>query len=233
MGTLSDVIEKVQKLLNLADKSDKPGEIASAQKLAQQLITKYQIEEAQLNNHVGTGGIVCKRIDTPKPYVIDKSILLNAIAKHNFCKVLRGDKYCMIYGYASDIEICVVLYDTLLVHMFSEMRIKLEKANDQAFEEFNTKAWARSFFTGYSITIGERIKQSKQDTIKEASITDTSIAVIVSDKQHAIEEYFQKVDRKSVKDFKLSSPDGFSEGKKSGRKAVINPTLESDTDEQA
>ena len=232
MGKLSDVIEKVQKLLNLADKSDKPGEIASAQKLAQQLITKYQIEEAQLNNHLGTGGIVCKRIDTPKPYAIDKSILLNSISKHNFCKVLRGDKYCIIYGYTSDIEICIALYNTLLVHMFSEMNTKLDKAKDQTFDEFNAKAWARSFFTGYSITISERIKQSKQDTIDEGSKSDTSIAVIMSDKQFAVEEYFQKIERKKAKEFRLSSNDGFLEGKKSGKKAVVNPTLESDASEQ-
>jgi len=219
---LADVIEKVQKLLNLADRSDKPGEVTAAQRLAQKLITKYQIEEAHLNNHVGSGGITSKQVDNPSPYSIYKSMLLHSIAKNNFCKVLRGDGYCMIYGYASDIKICIALYDMLFVHMISEQKYKLAQIKDQSFETIDSKAWTRAFFAGYAISIDDRMKESKSETIEEASKSDTSVAVVLRDKQHAVEEFFQSIPRKSPTSVMLSSSDGYREGQQSGNEAQLN-----------
>lgn len=224
MGSkLSDVISKVQKLLNVAASSDKPGEVEAAQSLAQELITKYQIEEAQLNGHLGEGDIIRKRVDMPKPYTIDKSVLLNAIAKYNFCKVLRGEGYCYIYGYKSDVKLCIALYDLLSVDMVSQMTFKLNKLKEQSVEKFNSKPWVKSFFGGYAISISLRIKDSKSRVIKEVEYeTGTSLELVVTDKQYAIEEYFQKLDRKKSADRSLSSPSGYQAGVESGRDANLN-----------
>jgi len=222
VSKLSDVISKVQKLLRVAESSDKIGEVEAAQSLAQELITKYQIEEAMLNNHVGEGGIISFRVETPKPYAIDKSVLLNSIAKYNFCKVLRGDTYCMIYGYESDIQLCIALYNALSLHMINEMRIKLSKTNEIKAEK-HPKAWAKGFFSGYAISIEERIRFSKSKVIKEVeSDVSKSLELVVRDKQHAIEEYFQKLDRKKATDRKLTSVSGYRAGIDSGKEANIN-----------
>jgi hypothetical protein len=217
---LSDIISKVQKLLRVADSSDKPGEVSSAQSLAQELITKYQIEEAQLHDHIGEGNIVARRIETPKPYAIDKSVLLNSIAKHNFCKVLRGEEYCMIYGYKSDIELCLTLYNILSLDMVNEMFIKLNKIKKNSKEKIHTKTWVKGFFGGYCITINERIRESKTKVINETN--NTSVALVVRNKQHAIEEYFQKLDRHPATQRKIVASSGYNDGIDSGMKANIN-----------
>ena len=72
---LKSVIDRVEKLLRLAARSNQPGEVAAAQAMAQQLITKYQIEEAQLNDRVVSGDVISKIIDTPAPYALEKSML--------------------------------------------------------------------------------------------------------------------------------------------------------------
>lgn len=222
---LSDVISKVQKLLNVAARSDKPGEIEAAQQLAQELITKYQIEESQLNDHVSEGNIIRHRVELSKPYVIDKSVLLNAIAKYNFCKVLRGDGFCYIYGTKSDIELCLALYDILSIHMITEMTTKLKKLKKDSEEKLNSKAWIKSFFGGYSLSIRERIKYSKANVIKQVeNETGNSLELVVKDKQHAIEDYFQKLDRKKTGDRKLSSAAGYQAGVDSGNEANLNQT---------
>ena len=43
-SNLNSIIQKVQKLLRVAESSDKPGEVEAAQARAQEIITKYQIE---------------------------------------------------------------------------------------------------------------------------------------------------------------------------------------------
>jgi len=222
MSKLSDVISKVQKLLTVAAKSDKPGEVAAAQLLAQKLITKYQLEDAQLYGKRVTSDITSVRVPTPDPYALDKATLLNSIALPNFCKVLRGDDYCVIYGFASDIELCIALYEMLTLHMLSEMKSKLNEIKRTSPGKFQTKSWIKSFFGGYAINIGERIKQAKGEVIKEE--TGTSLAVVLRNKEHAIEEYWQQLVHGTGSKRKLSSLAGYKAGQESAANADLNQT---------
>jgi len=217
MSKLSDVIEKVEKLLRLADQGV-GGEAENAQRMAQELITKYQIEEAQINQHTGTGGVVSMRIDNPGPWAIDKAILLNYIAKHNFCKVLRGDGYVMLYGFDSDIKIVTALYGMLSLDMVSQMRNALEEHNEYA----TNKTWVKSFFGGYAIGIGDRLRESKSKVIKETH--NKSVELVVANKQHAVEQYFQSIDRKPQSKRSLASTSGFQAGIHSASQANIGQT---------
>ena len=222
MSSLTDVISRVQKLMRVAESSDKPGEVAAAQSLAQELITKHQIEEAQLHGHVKDEEIICKRIETPSPYSIDKSVLLNGIVKYNFCKALRGDKYCLIYGYASDVEICVALYELLVVDMVSSMKVRLAKVKDSdQFESSYTKAWVKSFFSGYAVSIMERIRDSKNKVIKEEEKKGTSVELVLLDKQQAIEDFYQTLPRAPGHKRKLTSKSGYESGVDSGKEANL------------
>jgi len=221
MSNLADVIEKIQKLLRVASSSDKAGEIAAAQLLAQKLITKYQIEEAQLNGSSVNGDIVSVSVPAPAPYANDKAILLNSIAIPNFCKVLRGDDFCLIIGYASDIDLCVALYELLVVHMVSKMSVELKAEKASHSGKFPTREWIKSFFGGYAIGIGLRIKQAKKDIIDELDDQSNSLALVLRDKEHAIEDYWQKLARNGKSKRKLGSLSGYNAGKKSAASADL------------
>ena len=220
MSKLADVVKRVQKLLNVASRSDKPGEAEAAQALAQQLITKYQIEEAQLNKD-NEYNIISVRVETPKPYSIDKATLLNSIALPNFCKVLRGDDYCIVYGTPSDIELCGILYRNLSMHMISEMSAKLDKLKETGKV---SKEWKKGFFAGYAVSIGERIKDSKKKTIDEVESTGTSLSLVLRDKQHAIEDYWQQLVRSSGSKRTIKSITGYKAGKEAAATADLNQT---------
>jgi len=224
MADLSSIISTVEKLLRLAASSNHPGEVEAAQAQAQRIITKYQIEEAQLNGHISSGNVTSKQVPTPKPYPASKAMLLNYIAKHNFCKVLRTNDYAVIYGYASDIEICIMMYEILSLHMVTELQLKLETFKQSSYENLSTKSWTKSFFGGYCIGIGLRIEQSKSDVIQDAESTGTSIELVVREKQHAVEDFFQQIDHSPAKDYALSSKLGYQEGMDSSKKADINQT---------
>ena len=221
---LADVIDKVQKLLNLANSSDKPGEVATAQLMAQKLITKYQLEEAQLHGRIKSDDITSMTVPIADPYFIDKATLLNSIALPNFCKVLRGNDHCVVYGYHSDIELCVALYRALEVHMVSEMQDKLALAKKLAPEHVHANTWAKSFFAGYAISIGERIKQAKSETIEDAGTAGSSLELVLRDKQHAIENYWQKLVKDRGSKRKLTSISGYQAGKESAATADLNQT---------
>jgi|GEM_PF-5035153 len=221
---LKSVIDRVEKLLRLAARSNQPGEVAAAQAMAQQLITKYQIEEAQLNDRVVSGDVISKIIDTPAPYALEKSMLLNSIAKYNFCKVLRTEDRAIIYGFPSDVELCLALYSVLSVHMAAEAVTKLAYAKASSDTKIHSRSWTKSFFGGYSNEIAKRLEQSKNYTIKEVEDTGKSLAVAIRNKQHAVEEFFQNIERTPSRDVKLSSAAGYNAGKDSAQSAYLNQT---------
>jgi len=221
--SLSEVMDKVRKILAIASRSDNPGEIAAAQSMAQKLITQYQIDEASLGA-ISDDGIMSHRVDMEGPYISDKSVLLNAIALPNFCKVLRGSNYCLIFGYASDIELCVTLYESLVIHMVSEMTTKLDQYKKSSTNKTHTQSWIKSFFSGYAVSIRERIKEAKEGAIKEADSTGTSVALVLRDKQHAIEDYWQSLVSKKPNKKVVKSLDGYKAGIASGAQANLQQT---------
>ena len=228
---LSDVITKVQKLLRLAASSNHIGEVEAAQSLAQKYITEYQIEEAQLHGHTAEGDIVTKSVTISKPYALDKTILLSVIAKHNFCRVLRdrqSKNTCVIFGYASDIELVLAIYEVLAAHMISEMWVKLHR--EQIRETFGTpkthiKTWIKSFFGGYAVSIGERIRISKEYAIKNTVSTGTSLEIIITEKENAVENYLEEnIPYKKSTERELKSDAGYKAGIASAQTADIGQT---------
>ena len=221
MTNIDDVIEKVRQILLVASRSDKPGEIDAAQRMAQKLVTKYQIEEAQLNGRVKSDDIIGVRIDAPGAFTMEKSILLNSIAKHNFCKVLRGADYIMIYGYTSDIDLCLSIYNSLVVHMVTEMQNKLVKVKEESKGKVHSKAWTASFFSGYCVTIDHRLREVKATTINDMAQSSNSVALVVKDKQHAVEEHFQNINKAKSSKRTASSPTGYFAGSDSAKTADL------------
>ena len=198
---LSRIIEVVDKLLGFDENNASPGELHNAQLMAQKLITKYQIQEAQLK---GSKTIVELYIEIPGPYVIDKTLLLHTIAKNNFCKVARGKGHAVVYGQESDVQLVKTLYAHLLMDMVNEMDKNLDSVKD-------TRSWKKSFFSGYSLKVGERLEQAKQQ------LYDT----VLKDKQQLIEEFWNDLPKKSSSAGKVTSFLGYSKGRDSGSRADL------------
>lgn len=211
---LENVIKRVKRLLALANNTPYPGEAQTAHELAQMLITKYQISEASFIDFNDFTDVISQNVPTPAPYELDKAILLNAIAKENYCRVLHGDGYCLIHGYASDVHLCLALYETLVEHMVSDMRSK------RASIDTDTKGWSKSFFAGYTVTIAERLRQGKHKVIKGGS----NIAVLMREKEHAIARYWEETnggDKSTTKRVR-SDHDGYRQGVYSATNANLN-----------
>jgi hypothetical protein len=226
---VSKIIDRVNKLLRVASRSNHTGEVEAAQTMAQELITRYQIDPSQLSEEMIVDGIVRRSVDIPAPYSMSKAVLLNYIAKHNFCKVLvSNDNTAILIGYPTDVELCLVLYSNILLHMISEMEDKLFYAKyvEEPEPDFNVKAWTKSFFGGYAMQISIRLETAKHGVVEEEIINHgKSLEIAIRDKQHAVEDYYQNIDREKVRSSsKLTSAAGYKAGVKSAEKADLNQT---------
>jgi hypothetical protein len=204
---LSNVIRIVEALLQKANNTSYPEEAKAFQQKAQELMTKYQVEETDLFGRSKDEIISNRKVSLEPPYVIDKSILLGSIARQNFCRVLRGPDYAIIYGYESDIELTLVMYNYLVIDMFS-------KAAQSIPEGGTTTSWKKSFFGGYSSTISKRLREAKKFQIEQESIFNgnDNFALALNKKEHAILEFWESVDRIKVPTRQLNDKQGYESG---------------------
>jgi hypothetical protein len=105
--------------------------------------------------------------------------------------------------------------------MVTEMKSKLDHLKATSTEKIYTKAWIKSFFGGYSVGIKERIKDAQRDVINEFESQSTSLALVLRDKQHVIEDYWQQLVRGTGTKRKLTSLSGFRAGKESADNADL------------
>ena len=221
---LQDMIRKVEALLERSQNTTFPEEAASCQAKAQELMTKYQIEDSSLFGSGKTGIIISKKVEIQTPYIIDKAILLNNIAKPNFCKVLRGRNYAVIYGYESDIELVLTMYRMLLNDMIVRMMVELDEFRKNPIHELtSTISWKKSFFAGYAQTVGERLRKAKSEQISQVSKQTGSdkFALVVKTKESELEEYWKNVYRVPSSGRQLTSANGYNSGTSSGSRADI------------
>ena len=204
---LKDVIRKVEALLQKANSSMYVEESKAFQQKAQELMTKYQVEETDLFGRSKDEIISNRRVEVPPPYVIDKSILLGSIARQNFCRVLRGSDYIIIYGYESDIELSLVMYNYLVVDMFSKAAQNIPSGGA-------TTSWKKSFFGGYAATISRRLRDAKKYQIEQDSIFkgNDNFALALNKKEHSILEFWESVDRIKVSGRSLKDKQGYESG---------------------
>jgi hypothetical protein len=229
MYNLDEVMSRLNKLLTLANRTSNIGEMEAAQAAIQRMITRYQIDSEQLrllgSSH-DTHHVSCEYIYIPNNTVMN-SVLLNTIAKHNFCKVLRSNDACLVYGYPEDIKLCLGLYSVLVIHMQSEHDYKLVDAKSNKNDEFNARSWSKSFYVGYCVAVGERLSEAKQSTIDSMASTDTSIVLAVKNKQHEVEEFYQSMTSTAKSDGGITAntaSSGYIAGHASGRNSDIGQT---------
>jgi len=204
---LKDVIRKVEGLLQKANSTTYIEEAKAFQQKAQELMTKYQVEETDLFGRNKDEIISNRKVEIVSPYVIDKSVLLGSIARQNFCRVLRGSNYAIIYGYESDIELTLVMYNYLVIDMFS-------KAANSVPVDGATTSWKKSFFGGYSATISKRLRDAKKFQIEQESIFsgNDNFSLALKKKEHSILEFWESVDRIKISSRTLKDKQGYESG---------------------
>lgn len=219
------ILDRINKLLSYTASNSTQFEFEAAQHMAQVLITKYQIDQAQLRiSNNDNNSVTCEYVSMPHNTIMN-SVLLLYIAEHNFCKVLRGDDCCIIYGYHDDIQICIKLYAILSLDM--QRKHDLEIARAKSSTSMSSRSWSKSFYIGYCVGLDERLNDAKQSAMSTILSTDTSITLSLKNKQHEVEQLFQSVtaDAKPGPSHTAnSSNSGYIAGHTSGRNADIGQT---------
>jgi len=223
-----DKLDKVRKLLVMAERTSNEHEAEAFLAKAQAMMTEYGIDEAiarraqpQVADAIGRETIT---IPTRTQLIKAKRVLLSVIATHNNCIVLvhtdriggRTAKYETLTGYAGDRERVKLLFSSLLIQMERAMRQSPNFRNDITYR--NNFAWA------YAARINQRLASARQDAW---TARGGAAEVALRDTMDEVKASVGKV--KKAPQGKRRAYDGFArlDGDAAGNRAVLEDRLDS------
>lgn len=231
------IIQKVQLLLAHAGGTENPSEQSLYIQKAQELMTRYAIEEADLEANM-------KPEDRKKPIMVETTIwgdylpqlrsFFNALALQNRCKLVygstckrtEGSPTCKIWLFGSEVDIDYTrhLYRTLRDQCFQEMR----KTKVPSWEA--ARAFRINFIMGFRGMIISRLKQAEAHTFSSAA-PETQVASssvqnfqLMTITRSAEIEKLVKESIGTTHTTRLSSPSSFR-GAEAGRNAGAKATI--------
>lgn len=192
--TEENIIEKVRKLLSLAEGTDSEAEAAAAAAQAQRLMTKHSIAAAMLevknDGREKAEDIVNPRSHLGK-YASWKGVVLGSVAKANGCGFYKSSRneyathHSMhLFGRPSDIDLCRELFEWIVIEIDS-------------LASMNCKGEGRTFSHNYRYgaaeSVASAVKKEWDDAEREAVAGETGNALMVIEdalalrRDHALE----------------------------------------------
>lgn len=189
------VIDRINKLLALAENAGTPEEAELAFAKAQEFMVKYAIDQALLGKADASKAekIVTRRINLGQrdEIVHSKMSLYARLAEANQCTVVNATKssdQVWIIGYESQAAFVEMLAASVLIQYAGE-RTKEWKAYQARYANrpktpLSRFKWVNSFSYGYAQRIGERVKAQTTTTAKASKGT-----LVLRDRKADVDEW--------------------------------------------
>jgi hypothetical protein len=218
----------IQKLLAKAEGGATPEEAESLIGKAQELMSRFSIDEAMLasTNPRGAKPISINFI-VPGPFAKAKTTLLGAIAKNNSCRVVQNRKLdsgslrVWVFGFESDVNAVQAMFTTLSIVSTKEM-IHARRLHP----EVHGKSFAQSFILGFAYKINLRLAEMNRSVV---SSYGTGTALVLRDRSSLVEDAMKNEFGRLVKGQGLnnSSMAGNHAGNLAGSRANLNSSVNS------
>ena len=180
------LIEKVRKLLAMAEGTVNPNEADAFSRKAAELIALHRIDPDRLHAEAADDLHVVEVELGRGAYVRGRLSLLGAVGDANGCKVVfevhdRGT-VAFVAGFRSDLETVSLLYHSLHAQASSRM-ISERRATAAA-----TQQWRRSFLFGYADQIRTMLRQTADDAQRHVAASVTALPALRA-RDRRVEEY--------------------------------------------
>ncbi|CCQ15732.1 putative uncharacterized protein [Rhodococcus sp. AW25M09] len=186
----SKMLTRIRGLLAKAESTQFPAEAEALSTKAQDLMTRYAIDSALLDEGDSRGlerDVVTRRIMVSNPYSKAKLLLLHSVCEANGAKTLWKKKYLLasVIGLPVDLDLCELLYTSLLVQS--------ARALDEAAESATarTRSYRNAFLIAYAHRVGERLREARKRATAAATQQHGSALVpIMTKRSDAVDRAF-------------------------------------------
>ena len=222
-------LETIRALLAKAEDPRTPeAEAELARKRAFEMMAKYGVEQAMLNDaNPSSDAPADRKIVLDNPWAMERVRLINRIALALGCQLIHlgrdgsgPSRRVHIFGYASDLQRVELLYTSLLLQMNSGLAAQSVPRGQGA------RAWRRSWLLGFISRVGDRIQQAERGAREEASAETTatgrSAALVLADRKAVVERAYQQAYPRARKSGNTTmAGNGYGAGWAAGSRADI------------
>jgi hypothetical protein len=183
------MLERIRKLLAKAEATEFEEEAATFTAKAQQLMTRYAIDEARV--HQGDIADVPRMIRVPidAPYADTKGVLLDVVARANRCRAIQlgGCHMSSVFGHAGDLGVVELMFTSLLVQAQKGLA---EVGRRQVGGRTRSASYRSSFLLAYARRIGERLNAATGAVLDEDA--NASALPVLRSREAAVEDLIEK-----------------------------------------
>jgi hypothetical protein len=181
-----NLIEKVRKLLAMAEGTANPNEADAFSRKAAELIALHRIDPDRLRAEASDDLDVLEIELGRGAYVRGRLAVLGAVGDAHGCKVVfevrdRGT-VAFVAGFRSDLEAVALLYHSL--HTQASSRMAAERRATAAA----TQQWRRSFLFGFAEQIRAMLRQSADDAQRHTRAIDATLPALRA-RERRVEEF--------------------------------------------
>ena len=221
-------LDKVSKLLAMAERTDNPAEAEAFSAKAEQLMVTYAIDQAMLDaarKPEEREKIVAVKMKLYAPYAKPKSVLLHNVAavfnvQTIYTSTFRYDAkdpvgYSTLVGFASDVEKVELLVTSLLIQQ--ARAIGTARPPYRA----NLRAFRNSFAMGFANVVIARVRAAYAEAKKEATHAGTELALL--DRKLIVKKEYESMfpNAKSRRPVSVSNALGYRDGRAAGERADL------------
>jgi len=194
------MLSRIRALLSKAEATTFDEEAQAYTAKAQDLMTRYAIDEALLEEAGGHGDVNARRIHIDNPYAQAKVQLLSTVGSINRVRVVWDDEHGMatVVGMAVDLELVDMLFTSLLVqatHALTEAgNTRITQGGYQSGRLNRSPSFRRAFLLSYAIRIGERLAEAGQRAADESTSSHgAELVPVLARRAEEVDHRFEKM----------------------------------------
>lgn len=182
-GDHAKTLTKIRALLAKAESTDFAAEAEAFTAKAQDLMTRYSIDETLLAADAGAAfDVRGRRVLIDQPYAMEKATLLHVVAEANRVRAIWNDfaSYVTLVGLPTDVDQVDMLFTSTLV--------QATRAMTQA--DLSTAPFRRAFLQAFALRISERLTTSTDEAVASYG---SSLVPVLERQAAAITEEFERL----------------------------------------
>jgi hypothetical protein len=226
---MADMVDIIVKLLAKAEGTSNEAERQTYLDKAQQLQTKYAIEQALLDRNRPQGtrreeiiwARFCEERNTK--LIKAKRDLASALGRINNCFVVMGHgrAYIQVTGHASDVEMVRHMYASILV----QLQTAMQRAESNGEVVGGVQGWRVSYAHAYVARVTYRMQLAKLAAQREHTSAAPGTDLVLADRAALAEQGYREQFGGTAKGKRIprsdSNPWGRSAGDRDGRSADV------------
>lgn len=222
---MDTIIERIKKLLALANNNPDPKEAESAMALASKLMLKHSISQESIDGHTGKSEMYNEVMSTGK-FATWQATLLIIIARSNLCEVvkIKRDDYTVL-GVKANVQVTREMYEWLSgeIHRHAQLGYAKKDARSN-YGSMDPHRFHTSFKHGANTALSARLHKVTEE-VKSESTSNASALMVISNKVAVYtKEVFPKTIPTKSRAGENSAGNAFGAGHKVGSELNLKPT---------